>query len=143
MICHCLHEPLPHGRCGETGADNRIADRIERRVARDGVDSEAPWSLDRRVRSPVFVRADQRYPQNTIHHATEQGKRHAQERRFVGLRHSCDPGVALIGTSLFGIIGPWGWIGIVPLATGLIRVCPACLPFGLGTCATKPSSTSP
>lgn len=46
-------------------------------------------------------------------------------------------GVVLIGASALGYIGAWGWIGIVPLATGLFRVCPAYLPFGLNTCATK------
>lgn len=29
----------------------------------------------------------------------------------------------------------WGLIGIVPLATGLLRWCPAYLPFGIRTCA--------
>ncbi|GGX41609.1 YgaP family membrane protein [Undibacterium squillarum] len=28
----------------------------------------------------------------------------------------------------------WGWLGIVPLMTGLIRWCPAYLPFGLNSC---------
>ncbi len=51
-------------------------------------------------------------------------------------------GVTLIGASLLGAIGPWGWIGIVPLATGLFRFCPAYLPFGLSTCAVKPGSES-
>jgi hypothetical protein len=46
-------------------------------------------------------------------------------------------GVLLIGASVLGYIGAWGWIGIVPLATGLFRVCPAYLPFGLNTCTTK------
>lgn len=50
-------------------------------------------------------------------------------------------GVALIAASLFGAIGLWGWIGIVPLATGLFRFCPAYLPFGLSTCAAKPGTT--
>lgn len=31
----------------------------------------------------------------------------------------------------------WGWIGIVPLATGLIGWCPAYLPFGIKTCKTR------
>lgn len=43
-------------------------------------------------------------------------------------------GLALIGATLLNLIGVWGWIGIVPLATGLVRVCPAYLPFGLSTC---------
>jgi hypothetical protein len=44
-------------------------------------------------------------------------------------------GLALIGASLLGYIGAWGWIGLVPLATGVLRFCPAYLPFGLRTCA--------
>ena len=28
----------------------------------------------------------------------------------------------------------WGLIGLLPLATGLIRWCPGYLPFGLSTC---------
>jgi Protein of unknown function (DUF2892) len=43
-------------------------------------------------------------------------------------------GLALIAAALTGWIGPWGWIGVVPLATGVFRVCPAYLPFGLSTC---------
>ena len=46
-------------------------------------------------------------------------------------------GLALIGASLAGMIGAWGWIGVVPLATGVFRFCPAYLPFGLSTCETK------
>ncbi len=45
-------------------------------------------------------------------------------------------GVALIGASLAGLIGAWGWVGVVPLATGVFRFCPAYLPFGMGTCKT-------
>ena len=29
----------------------------------------------------------------------------------------------------------WGLIGVVPLATGLLRWCPAYLPFGIRTCS--------
>lgn len=43
-------------------------------------------------------------------------------------------GLALIGATLTGTIGVWGWIGVVPLATGIFRFCPAYLPFGLSTC---------
>lgn len=43
-------------------------------------------------------------------------------------------GLALIAATLFGVIGAWGWIGVVPLATGIFRFCPAYLPFGLRTC---------
>jgi hypothetical protein len=44
-------------------------------------------------------------------------------------------GLALIAATISGYLGAWGWIGIVPLATGLLRVCPAYLPFGLSTCS--------
>jgi hypothetical protein len=43
-------------------------------------------------------------------------------------------GAALIVATLMGLIGPWGWIGVVPIATGIFRFCPAYLPFGLSTC---------
>jgi Protein of unknown function (DUF2892) len=31
----------------------------------------------------------------------------------------------------------WGLVGLVPLATGTFRVCPAYLPFGLSTCSME------
>lgn len=43
-------------------------------------------------------------------------------------------GVLLIALSLFGVIGLWGWIGVVPLATGLLSFCPAYRLLGLSTC---------
>jgi uncharacterized membrane protein YfcA len=43
-------------------------------------------------------------------------------------------GLALIGATLTGMIGVWGWIGVVPLLTGIIRYCPAYAIFGLETC---------
>jgi hypothetical protein len=46
-------------------------------------------------------------------------------------------GACLIGATLAGFIGVWGWIGIVPILTGTFRFCPAYLPFGFSTCATK------
>ncbi|WP_124949245.1 YgaP family membrane protein [Sulfuriferula thiophila] len=46
-------------------------------------------------------------------------------------------GVVLIALAATGTIGIWGWIGVVPLATGLIGWCPAYLPFGIKTCKTR------
>jgi Protein of unknown function (DUF2892) len=46
-------------------------------------------------------------------------------------------GLALIALAATGTIGLWGYIGIVPLATGAIGWCPAYLPFGISTCAIK------
>lgn len=48
-------------------------------------------------------------------------------------------GAVLVAATLLGQIGPWGWIGVVPLLTGLFRFCPAYLPFGFRTCGMKPS----
>jgi Protein of unknown function (DUF2892) len=44
-------------------------------------------------------------------------------------------GVALIGLTLSGTIGVWGWIGVVPLATAAMGYCPAYSIFGIRTCA--------
>ena len=43
-------------------------------------------------------------------------------------------GVALIGFAVAGWIGPWGYIGVVPLLTGLLRTCPVYTLFGLSSC---------
>jgi uncharacterized membrane protein HdeD (DUF308 family) len=43
-------------------------------------------------------------------------------------------GLALVAATLLGAIGVWGWIGIVFIATGVFRFCPAYLPFGASTC---------
>ncbi|MCF8474961.1 MAG: DUF2892 domain-containing protein [Emcibacter sp.] len=43
-------------------------------------------------------------------------------------------GIALIASALLGYFTPWGWIGVVPLATGLMGWCPAYLPFGCNSC---------
>lgn len=47
-------------------------------------------------------------------------------------------GLVLIGLAVTGTIGMWGWLGVVPLATGAIGWCPAYTLFGFGTCAVKP-----
>ena len=43
-------------------------------------------------------------------------------------------GLALIAATLMGWIGAWGWLGVIPIATGVFRFCPAYLPFGLNSC---------
>lgn len=45
-------------------------------------------------------------------------------------------GLALIALAFTGTIGLWGYIGIVPLLTGLFRVCPAYALIGVKTCGT-------
>ena len=46
-------------------------------------------------------------------------------------------GVTLIALAATGVIGLWGYLGIVPLFTAFFRYCPAYLPFGISTCATE------
>ena len=43
-------------------------------------------------------------------------------------------GLLLIGLSLSGVIGVWGWIGLVPLTTGIFRFCPVYTLLGIKTC---------
>jgi len=46
-------------------------------------------------------------------------------------------GIVLLGLTATGNIGVWGWLGLVPLATGAIGWCPPYAIFGWSTCATK------
>jgi hypothetical protein len=46
-------------------------------------------------------------------------------------------GLALVAGAISGVIGMWGWIGVVAIATGIFKFCPAYLPFGLSTCKTE------
>ena len=46
-------------------------------------------------------------------------------------------GLVLIGLAIMGIGAPWSWIGVVPLATGLMGWCPAYTLFGLNSCPLK------
>ena len=46
-------------------------------------------------------------------------------------------GIALVAAAATGTIGVWGYIGLVPLATGLMGWCPPYALFGFNTCSTK------
>jgi DUF2892 family protein len=46
-------------------------------------------------------------------------------------------GLGLLGLTLMGTIGPWGWIGVVPVATGLFSSCPLYSLIGVNTCPMK------
>ena len=48
-------------------------------------------------------------------------------------------GAVLIALAATGTVGLWGYIGAVPLLTGLLRTCPAYSLLGLNTCPTKKS----
>jgi hypothetical protein len=46
-------------------------------------------------------------------------------------------GIALIALAATGTVGLWGYIGVVPLLTGLVGWCPPYAIFGWNTCKTK------
>lgn len=43
-------------------------------------------------------------------------------------------GLGLLSIVFVGPQTPWGYLGIVPLLTGIIGFCPAYCPLGLSTC---------
>jgi len=44
-------------------------------------------------------------------------------------------GCAILGAGYY-FKSWWGLVGLLPILTGLVRFCPAYLPFGLNTCGT-------
>ena len=46
-------------------------------------------------------------------------------------------GLILISLAATNIIGAWGWIGVVPLVTGLFGWCPLYRLLGMNTCPMK------
>jgi len=46
-------------------------------------------------------------------------------------------GLILIALAATGTVGVWGWIGIMPLLTGVIGFCPAYTILGINTCPMK------
>lgn len=43
-------------------------------------------------------------------------------------------GIALIALVFVGPQTPWGWVGVVPLVTGLFGTCPLYTLLGIRTC---------
>ena len=48
-------------------------------------------------------------------------------------------GLALLALVFVGPRTPWGSLGIVPLATGLMGSCPVYSVLGVDTCGVKPA----
>lgn len=47
-------------------------------------------------------------------------------------------GLILIALAATHTVGVWGWLGLIVLMTGVIRWCPAYIPFGIKTsCQAK------
>lgn len=49
-------------------------------------------------------------------------------------------GLVLLGLTFTGTIGAWGWVGLVPLATGAIGWCPLYTMLGISTCPVRKES---
>lgn len=46
-------------------------------------------------------------------------------------------GAVLAGMAATGTVGWWGWLGLVPLATGIVGWCPPYALLGIATCKTR------
>ncbi len=46
-------------------------------------------------------------------------------------------GAAPVVAAATGAVGMWGYLGLVPLATGLMGWCPPYAMFGINTCSVK------
>lgn len=47
-------------------------------------------------------------------------------------------GLVLVGMVFVGPKTPWGWLGLIPLVTGIARTCPIYRLFGVNTCWRGP-----
>jgi len=43
-------------------------------------------------------------------------------------------GVVLVGLAALGTVGAWGYIGVVPILTGVAGTCPIYSLLGISTC---------
>ncbi len=52
-------------------------------------------------------------------------------------------GALLVALAATNVVGWWGWLGLIPLATGLFRFCPAYPLLGISSCgSTDKGSTA-
>jgi hypothetical protein len=50
-------------------------------------------------------------------------------------------GGALVAAAVTGAVGPWGYIGVVPLLTAAMGTCPLYTVFGFSTCPIRKAAT--
>jgi hypothetical protein len=48
-------------------------------------------------------------------------------------------GLGLLSLVFVGPKTPWGWIGLIPLLTGVSGLCPLYTVLGISTCPRKPA----
>jgi ABC-type branched-subunit amino acid transport system permease subunit len=52
-------------------------------------------------------------------------------------------GLVLIALAATGVVGAWGYVGVIVLATGLFRFCGAYTLLGVNTCPIKAVEEEP
>jgi branched-subunit amino acid ABC-type transport system permease component len=52
-------------------------------------------------------------------------------------------GLVLIALAATGVVGAWGYLGVIVLATGVFRFCGAYTLFGVNTCPMKAVEEEP
>ncbi len=50
-------------------------------------------------------------------------------------------GLVLVVLAATGTVGWWGWLGAIPMATGLLGWCPPYAMLGISTCRMKKDSS--
>ncbi len=48
-------------------------------------------------------------------------------------------GAGLLAAAVMGTLGPWAYIGVVPLLTGIVGSCPIYTLLGISTCPVTPT----
>jgi hypothetical protein len=51
-------------------------------------------------------------------------------------------GLGLLALVFVGPATPWGWLGLIPLATGLVGSCPLYTILGVNTCHRPPTPSA-
>ena len=49
-------------------------------------------------------------------------------------------GAGLVGATVAGFVPVWGYVGVIPLVTGLINFCPIYPLLGMSTCSAEKQS---
>jgi branched-subunit amino acid ABC-type transport system permease component len=52
-------------------------------------------------------------------------------------------GLVLIALAATGVVGAWGYLGVIVLATGVFRFCGAYTLLGVNTCPMKAAEEEP
>jgi ABC-type branched-subunit amino acid transport system permease subunit len=52
-------------------------------------------------------------------------------------------GLALIALAATGVVGAWGYLGVIVLATGVFRFCGAYTLLGINTCPMQATEEEP